>query len=106
MPMALSPLRRRGPNQLKPKPLELGWCQRDARDGVEPAPSQSLPGPFDLRGRNTGPPQEVGEPVEPPAPGLRCPALNSLRDDVNSRPRLSRECVCVLGDGTRNDEVH
>jgi hypothetical protein len=31
---------------------------------VNPSPRESLPGPFDLRQRHTGLPQEVGERVE------------------------------------------
>ncbi len=43
---------------------ELGGSQRDPRDGVNPAPRESLPRPFDLRNRDTGLPQEVSERVE------------------------------------------
>ncbi len=32
---------------------------------MNPAPRESLPRPFDLRNRDTGLPQEVGERVEP-----------------------------------------
>jgi hypothetical protein len=61
------------PKGLKPERLELGGRQRDTWDGVNPAPRESLPRPFDLRNRDTGLPQEVGERVEPLAAGLAAP---------------------------------
>ena len=60
----------RRPKGLQPERLELGGRQRDPRDGVNPAPRESLPRPFDLRNRDTGLPQEISERVEPLAPGL------------------------------------
>jgi hypothetical protein len=53
------------------------------RDGVESAPRQILPGPFDLRKRNTGLPKEVGERVEALALGMAAakPASQRREDD-------------------------
>src|SRR6185295_3402732 len=72
-----APSRRPSPRLLSRRPkglqlerLELGGRQRDPWDGVNPAPRESLPRPFDLRNRDTGLPQEVSEQVEPLAPGL------------------------------------
>ena len=59
--------------RLEPERRELGWRQGDARDGVDPALYERLPGPFDLQSRDTGLPKEVRERVEPLASHLAGP---------------------------------